>query len=243
MESESGVEAKTYSRILIKLSGEALMGEQNYGLHPPTVERIASELSRTHELGVRICLVIGGGNLFRGIQGVTHGIEPTTADYMGMLGTVINALAIQSALESLGVQTRVLSAIPMHEICEPFIQRRAMRHLEKGRVCIFASGTGNPCFTTDTAAVLRASEMECQVIFKATKVDGVYASDPTIDSDAKRYESITYNETLQKNLKVMDASALALARDQKLPIIVYSILKMGGLQAILEGGGVYTIIS
>lgn len=243
MHNHSSNDQPKYSRILIKLSGEALMGEQDYGLHPPTVERIAKELILTHQLGSEICLVIGGGNLFRGIQGVAHGIEPTTADYMGMLGTVINALAMQSALESRGVQTRVLSAIPMHEVCEPFIQRRAMRHLEKGRICIFAAGTGNPCFTTDTAAALRASEMKCEVIFKATKVDGVYGSDPKVDANSKRYESITYNEALQKDLKVMDAAALALARDNKLPIIVYSVLKRGGLQEILQGGGLYTIIS
>lgn len=242
MESEFPVSKVKYSCVMVKLSGESLMGEQCFGLHPPAVESIADELLPVYRLGVRICLVIGGGNLFRGIQGVAHGMERTTADYMGMLGTVINALAVQSSLEARGVATRVLSAIPMPDVCEPFILRRARRHLEKHRICIFAAGTGSPYFTTDTAAILRASEMNCEVMFKATKVDGVYDKDPTIEPSARRYESVTYNEALQKHLKVIDASALAIARDNKLPIIVCSMAIRGGLQDILEGRGTYTII-
>ncbi len=242
MEAGNSVGRIEYSRVMVKLSGEALMGDQAYGLHPPAVERIADELLLIHKLRARICLVIGGGNLFRGIQGVAHGMERTTADYMGMLGTVINALAMQSSLEARGIEVRVLSAIPMHEVCEPFILRRAMRHLDKGRICIFAAGTGSPYFTTDTAATLRASEMKCEVIFKATKVDGVYDRDPGIHPEARRYGAVSYDEALQKNLKVMDASALAIARDNGLPIIVFSMLEKGCLQRILQGGGTYTII-
>ena len=218
------------------------MGGQKYGLHPPTVERIASEIKQIHELEVEICMVIGGGNVFRGLQGSAQGMERTTADYMGMLATVMNALAMQSALESMDVPTRVLSAIPMDQICEPYIRRRAMRHLEKNRVCIFASGTGNPYFTTDTAATLRASELDCEAIFKGTKVDGVYDVDPRLNEGAARYGRVSFDEVLQKNLKVMDASAIALARDNDLPIIVYSIVESGGLKEILENRGTYTII-
>ena len=232
----------SYKRIMVKISGEALMGSQKYGLHPPTVERIASEIKQIHDLGVEVCMVIGGGNVFRGLQGSAQGMERTTADYMGMLATVMNALAMQSALESMDVPTRVLSAIPMDQICEPYIRRRAMRHLEKNRVCIFASGTGNPYFTTDTAATLRASELDCEAIFKGTKVDGVYDVDPTLNEGAARYGKVSFDEVLQKNLKVMDASAIALARDNDLPIIVYSIIESGGLKEILENRGTYTII-
>jgi uridylate kinase len=231
-----------YKRVLIKISGEALMGPQGYGLHPPTVERIAGEIKDVHDMGVEICLVIGGGNIFRGLQGSAQGMERTTADYMGMLATVMNALAMQGALESLKVFTRVISAIPMDQVCEPYIRRRAVRHLEKGRVCIFAAGTGNPYFTTDTAATLRASEMNCEAIFKGTGVDGVYDSDPRKNPDAKRYTTISYDEFLQKNLKVMDASAIALARDNKLPIIVFSLNEPGGLAGILRGEGTYTTV-
>jgi uridylate kinase len=231
-----------YKRVLIKISGEALMGPQGYGLHPPTVERIAREIKDVHDMGVEICLVIGGGNIFRGLQGSAQGMERTTADYMGMLATVMNALAMQGALESLKVFTRVISAIPMDQVCEPYIRRRAVRHLEKGRVCIFAAGTGNPYFTTDTAATLRASEMNCEAIFKGTGVDGVYDSDPRKNPDAKRYTTISYDEFLQKNLKVMDASAIALARDNKLPIIVFSLNEPGGLAGILRGEGTYTTV-
>ncbi len=229
-----------YSRVMLKISGEALMGDQGFGLHPPTVERIAAEIKSVHDLGVEICLVIGGGNIFRGLQGSAQGMERTTADYMGMLATVMNALAMQGALESLGVYTRVISAITMNEVAEPYIRRRAIRHLEKKRVCIFAAGTGNPYFTTDTAATLRASEMDCEAIFKGTKVDGVYDKDPAKHADAKRYETVTYDEVLAQHLGVMDASAIALARENDLPIIVFSLDEPGGFRTILSGRGTYT---
>lgn len=227
----------TFKRVLLKISGEALMGDQGYGLHPPTVERIAREVQSVHEMGVEICLVIGGGNIFRGLAGSAQGMERTTADYMGMLGTVMNALAMQSALEGLGVYTRVISAIRMDEVAEPYIRRRAVRHLEKKRVCIFAAGTGNPFFTTDTAATLRANEMNCEAIFKGTGVDGVYDKDPRKHADAERYETVSYDEVLQKHLGVMDASAIALARDNHLPIIVFSLSEPGGFRGILSGQG------
>ena len=233
----------TYKRVLLKISGEALMGNQGFGLHPPTVERIAREVKAVHDLGVEVCMVIGGGNIFRGLQGSAQGMERTTADYMGMLATVMNALAMQSALEGLGVYTRVISAIPMDQVCEPYIRRRAVRHLEKKRVCIFAAGTGNPYFTTDTAATLRASEMSCEVIFMGKNgTDGVYDKDPRVHADAKRFDTVSYDEVLQKNLKVMDASAIALARDNKLPIIVFSLDEPGGFKGILAGDGTYTIV-
>ena len=219
------------------------MGGQGYGLHPPTVERIANEIKTVHELGVEICMVIGGGNIFRGLQGSAQGMERTTADYMGMLATVMNALAMQSALEGVDVFTRVISAIPMDQVCEPYIRRRAVRHLEKKRVCIFAAGTGNPYFTTDTAATLRASEMACQAIFKGTKVNGVYDKDPEKHADAVRYDHVTYNDVLAKRLGVMDASAIALARDNRLPIIVFSLDEPGGFKGILAGEGTYTTVS
>jgi uridylate kinase len=231
-----------YKRVLLKISGEALMGDQGFGLHPPTVERIAKEIQAVHELGVELCLVIGGGNIFRGLQGSAQGMERTTADYMGMLATVMNALAMQGALESLGVHTRVISAIPMDQVCEPYIRRRAVRHLEKKRVCIFAAGTGNPYFTTDTAATLRASEMSCEAMFKGTQVDGIYDKDPRANPDAVRYDSISYDEFLQKNLKVMDASAVALARDNNLPIVVFSLADKGGLKGIISGQGTMTVV-
>lgn len=235
--------APKYDRIMLKISGEALMGEQGFGLHPPTVERIAREVKTVHDLGVEICLVIGGGNIFRGLQGSAQGMERTTADYMGMLATVMNALAMQSALESLDVFTRVISAIPMDQVCEPYIRRRAVRHLEKKRVCIFAAGTGNPYFTTDTAATLRASEMACKSILKGTKVDGVYDKDPVKNADAVRFDKITYSDVLAKRLAVMDASAIALARDNGLPIIVFSLDEPGGFRSILDGTGVHTLVS
>jgi uridylate kinase len=230
----------SYKRVLLKISGEALMGDQGYGLHPPTVQRIANEVKSVHDLGVEICMVIGGGNIFRGLSGSAQGMERTTADYMGMLATVMNALAVQSSLEELGVYTRVISAIRMDEVCEPYIRRRAVRHLEKGRVCIFAAGTGNPYFTTDTAATLRANEMACEAIFKGTKVDGIYDKDPMKYDDAVRYDSVTFDECLAKRLKVMDASAIALARDNNLPIIVFSLDEPGGFRGILAGEGTYT---
>lgn len=232
----------SFSRVLLKISGEALMGDQGFGLHPPTVERIAKEVKSVHDLGVEICMVIGGGNIFRGLQGSAQGMERTTADYMGMLATVMNALAMQSALEKLGVFCRVITAIRMDEVAEPYIRRRAVRHLEKKRVCIFAAGTGNPYFTTDTAATLRANEMTCQAIFKGTKVDGVYDKDPVLHTDAKRYEKVSYDEVLAKHLKVMDASAIALARDNNLPIIVFSLDEPGGFRGILDGTGTYTMV-
>jgi uridylate kinase len=234
--------APAYRRVMLKISGEALMGDLGFGLHPPTVERIAREVKSVHDLGVEICMVIGGGNIFRGLQGSAQGMERTTADYMGMLATVMNALAMQSALESLDVYTRVISAIPMDQVCEPYIRRRAVRHLEKKRVVIFAAGTGNPYFTTDTAATLRANEMSCQAIFKGTKVDGIYDKDPMKHADAVRYDRVSYDEVLQKNLKVMDASAIALARDNRLPIIVFSLDEPGGFRGILRGEGTYTIV-
>ncbi|NBZ87885.1 UMP kinase [Stagnihabitans tardus] len=230
----------TYNRVMLKISGEALMGDQGFGLHPPTVQRIAEEVKSVRDLGVEICMVIGGGNIFRGLQGSAQGMERTTADYMGMLATVMNALAMQAALESIGVFTRVISAIPMDQVCEPYIRRRAVRHLEKKRVCIFAAGTGNPYFTTDTAATLRANEMACQAVFKGTKVDGVYNKDPKKHADAVRYDTVSYDECLEKNLGVMDATAIALARDNKLPIVVFSLDEPGGFRAILSGRGTYT---
>ena len=235
--------APAYTRVMLKISGEALMGDQGYGLNPATVRRIAEEVKSVHDLGVEICMVIGGGNIFRGLQGSAEGMERTTADYMGMLATVMNALAMQSMLESMGVYTRVISAIPMDQVCEPYIRRRAVRHLEKGRVCIFAAGTGNPYFTTDTAATLRASEMACQAIFKGTKVDGVYDKDPKKHTDAKRFDRVSYDEVLAQHLNVMDASAIALARDNHLPIIVFSLDEPGGFRGILRGEGTYTRVS
>ncbi len=232
----------TYGRVMLKISGEALMGDTAFGLHPPTVQRIAREVKSVHDMGVEICMVIGGGNIFRGLQGSAQGMERTTADYMGMLATVMNALAMQSALEELKIHTRVISAIPMDQVCEPYIRRRAVRHLEKKRVCIFAAGTGNPYFTTDTAATLRANEMSCEAIFKGTKVDGVYDKDPKKHPDAKRYARISYDEVLQKHLGVMDASAIALARDNHLPIIVFSLDDTGGFKGILAGEGTSTIV-
>ena len=231
-----------FRRVMLKISGEALMGDQGFGLNPPTVERIANEVKTVHDLGVQVCMVIGGGNIFRGLQGSAQGMERTTADYMGMLATVMNALAMQSALEQIGVYCRVITAIRMDEVAEPYIRRRAVRHLEKNRVCIFAAGTGNPYFTTDTAATLRASEMNCEAIFKGTKVDGVYDKDPVKEPDAKRFDRISYDDVLSKHLKVMDASAIALARDNNLPIIVFSLDEPGGFRSILSGTGTCTTV-
>ena len=231
-----------FRRVLLKISGEALMGDQGYGLHPPTVERIAREVKSVHDMGVEICMVIGGGNVFRGLQGSAQGMERTTADYMGMLATVMNALAMQSALERTGAYCRVITAIRMDEVAEPYIRRRAVRHLEKQRICIFAAGTGNPYFTTDTAATLRANEMACEVIFKGTKVDGVYDKDPIKHADARRYDRVTYDEVLAQHLGVMDASAIALARDNNLPVIVFSLDEPGGFRGIIRGEGTYTTV-
>ena len=234
---------RRYKRILLKISGEALMGELKVGLHPPTVTKIAHEIKKVHEQGIEVCLVIGGGNIFRGLQGSAQGMERTTADYMGMLATVMNSLAMQSELEKLNVHTRVISAIPMDQICEPYIRRRAVRHLEKNRVCIFAAGTGNPYFTTDTAATLRAIEMKCEAIFKATKVDGIYDQDPILNPEAKYIEKITYDTALQENLKVMDASAIALARDNCIPINVFSLFETDDFLSIVEGKGRFSLIN
>ena len=236
--------AKTrYKRILLKISGEALMGQLNGGLHPPTVNKIASEIKKVHEKNVEVCLVIGGGNIFRGLQGSAQGMERTTADYMGMLATVMNSLAMQSELEKININTRVISAIPMDQICEPYIRRRAVRHLEKSRVCIFAAGTGNPYFTTDTAATLRAIEMKCQAIFKATKVDGVYDKDPEVNPKAKYLETVTYDMALQEKLRVMDASAIALARDNNIPIVVFSLVETDDFLSIVNGRGKFSLVN
>lgn len=240
MNGHNGAAPAQYGRVMLKISGEALMGDQGYGLHPPTVARIANEVESVQRMGVEVCMVIGGGNIFRGLQGSAQGMERTTADYMGMLATVMNALAMQAALEARGLHCRVISAIRMDEVCEPYIRRRAIRHLEKKRIVIFAAGTGNPYFTTDTAATLRANEMNCEVIFKGTKVDGVYNKDPKKHPDAKRYGEVSYDEVLQQHLGVMDASAIALARDNRLPIIVFSLDEPGGFRTILEGRGTYT---
>ena len=219
------------------------MGDSQFGLDPPIVDLVAKDIISVHKLGVEICLVIGGGNIFRGLQGSAKGMERTTADYMGMLATIMNALAMQSALESYGIHTRVMSAISVDQICEPYIRRRAVRHLEKKRVCIFAAGTGNPYFTTDTAATLRATEMNCEVIFKGTNVDGIYNKDPNISKDAIKYDVVTYDQILQQNLKVMDASAVALARDNKIPIVVFSLKNFGNMKEVIQGNGRFTIVS
>ena len=216
-----------YHRILLKLSGEGLMGERSYGLDPETVERMAAEIQSVHVMGVEICVVVGGGNIFRGVSAAASSIERTTADHMGMLATVINALAVQSALERKGVPTRVQSAIPMAAVCEPFIRRRAMRHMEKGRVVIFAAGTGNPFFTTDTAAALRAVEMGCKALLKGTQVDGVYSADPKKVPDATRFDALTYQDVVAKDLKVMDTAAIVLARDNNVPILVFRFIRPG----------------
>jgi len=231
-----------YRRVLLKLSGEALMGDRDFGLDSAIVERIAREIQAVLRFGVQISIVIGGGNIFRGVAGAASGMERATADYMGMMATVINALALQSALELIGVATRVQSAITMQAVCEPYIRRRALRHMEKGRVVIFAAGTGNPFFTTDTAAALRASEMGCDVLMKATKVDGVYSADPSLVPDAARYERLSYQQVLAQDLKVMDAAAISLARESNIPILVFSLLTEGGFADAVTGRGRYTVI-
>ena len=231
-----------YRRVLLKLSGEALMGDQGYGLDSAMVGQVADEVKSVVALGVQVCLVIGGGNIFRGVAGAAKGMERATADYMGMLATVMNSLAMQSALEQRGVVTRVQSAITMQAVCEPYIRRRAIRHMEKGRAVIFAAGTGNPFFTTDTAAALRASEMGCDALLKATKVDGVYSADPKKVPDAVRYERLGYLDVLSRDLQVMDASAISLARENRIPILVFSIHNKGGFADVVQGKGLYTII-
>ncbi len=231
-----------YSRILLKLSGEALMGEGAFGIDPVTTARVAGEIAEAVRSGHELCLVVGGGNIFRGLAAAAAGFERATADYMGMLATVMNALAVQNALETLGVDTRVQSAIPMSTVCEPYIRRRAMRHMERGRVVIFAAGTGNPFFTTDTAAALRAAEMGCHALFKGTSVDGVYNADPKKVSGAARYETLSFNRVLADDLKVMDASAVALCRDNDIPIIVFNIRESGNLARVLAGEGTATVV-
>ncbi len=219
------------------------MGDRDFGLDSNTVERIAAEIRHVHEMNVQICLVIGGGNFFRGISSAASAIERTSADYMGMLATVMNALAMQSFIEKQGIHARVLSAIPMSTFCEPFVRRRAIRHLQKGRVVIFAAGTGNPFFTTDTAAALRAAEMDCEALLKGTQVDGVYSDDPKTVKDAERFDRLTYQDALTRNLRIMDASAIALARDNKVPILVFSLHNPGTFAEVVTGSGIYTVIS
>jgi uridylate kinase len=236
-------QARPYRRVLLKISGEALMGEGQYGIDQAVCERIAREVVEAAQAGTEFCLVIGGGNIFRGVQGAAKGMERAGADYMGMLATVMNALAMQNAIEAIGGDARVLSAIPMVTVCEPYIRRRAMRHMEKGRIVIFAAGTGNPFFTTDTAAALRAAEMGCDALLKGTQVDGVYTADPKQDASATRYDRLSYHEVLARDLKVMDASAISLMRENGIPIIVFSIRTRGGLGEVLAGRGVSTIIT
>jgi uridylate kinase len=231
-----------YKRVLLKLSGEALMGRRDYGLDNDTVRAIAVDIGDVVAMGVQVCLVIGGGNLFRGVSGAAAGMERAQADYIGMLATVMNALAMQSALEQRDTPTRVQSAIPMSSVCEPYIRRRAERHMEKGRVVIFAAGTGNPFFTTDTAAALRAAEMQCDALLKGTQVDGVYSADPRKVPDAERFDQLTYLDVLAKDLKVMDAAAISLARENALPILVFNIHAPGAFAAVMRGEGRFTRI-
>jgi uridylate kinase len=232
----------SFNRILLKLSGEALMGEGQFGIDPDAVARLAEEIKAATQSGRTLCLVVGGGNIFRGLAGAAKGFDRSTGDYIGMLATVMNALALQNALEKIGVDTRVQSAIPMATVSEPYIRRRAIRHMEKSRVVIFAAGTGNPYFTTDTAAALRAAEMGCDALFKGTSVDGVYDADPKKVSDAKRYETVTFGKVLSDNLKVMDATAVALCRDNDIPIVVFNLREQGNLARVLDGSGTATIV-
>ena len=231
-----------YKRVLLKMSGEVLMGDKDFGLDPYTINRVAQDIKDVRDTGIEVCIVVGAGNIFRGVAGASAGMDRTTADYMGMLGIAINALALQNALEQLGVPTRVQSAIRMDAICEPYIRRKAMRHMEKGRVVIFSAGTGNPYFTSDTTAALRASEMDCDALFKATKVDGVYTADPKLDSKAERFDKISYMDVLTKDLKVMDATAISLARENDVPIVVFSIMEEGNFKNVMGGNAPCTIV-
>jgi uridylate kinase len=231
-----------YRRVLVKVSGEALMGDGQFGIDIDTVDRIARDVAEAAATGIELCMVVGGGNIFRGLAGSAKGIDRATADYMGMLATVMNALALQAGLERAGVPSRVQSAIAMNNVCEPYIRRRAIRHMEKGRVVIFAAGTGNPFFTTDTAAALRAAEMNCDAMLKATQVDGVYSADPKKDPKAVRYDSLSYHEVLARDLKVMDASAISVSRENRIPILVFSLADQGELARVLAGQGRATII-
>jgi uridylate kinase len=232
-----------YKRILLKLSGEALMGEKQYGIDPKRIADYADEIKTVVDKGVEVAIVSGGGNIFRGVAGASNGMDRVQADHMGMLATVINGLALQSALEEKSIQTRLQSAIEINEVAEPFIRRRAMRHLEKGRVVIFGGGTGNPYFTTDSAAVLRAIEIEADVIIKGTRVDGIYSSDPEIDKNATKFEKISFNEVLAKGLKVMDTTAFTLSQENKLPIIVFDMNKKGNLLKIVSGEAIGTVVN
>jgi uridylate kinase len=234
--------APRFQRILLKLSGEVLMGESGLSIDPETIARVAEEIADVKRQGFELCVVVGGGNIFRGISGAARGMDRTIGDYMGMLATVMNALAVQNALEKIGVDTRVQSAVQMDKVCEPFIQRRAERHLEKGRIVIFAAGVGSPFFTTDSGAALRAAEMKCDALFKGTSVDGVYDADPKKVATAKRYETVSYDTVLSANLKVMDASAVALCRDSNIPIVVFNIRERGNLARVLRGEATATIV-
>ena len=229
-------------RVLLKISGESLMGDDSYGIDVSTVDRVAKEIAQVCKLGVEICLVIGAGNIFRGLSGAADGMDRASADYMGMLATVMNSLAMQNSLERLGFQTRIQSAISMTEVCETYTRRRAIRHMEKNRIVIFAAGTGNPYFTTDTAAALRASEMDCDAIFKGTKVDGIYNKDPMKEEGAIKFDKISYSEVLSKNLRVLDSSAVSLARENNIPIIVFSIKENNGFLNILKGKGSCSVV-
>jgi uridylate kinase len=231
-----------FNRILLKLSGEALIGQGEFGIDPDAVAGLAEEIAHAKGLAHELCLVVGGGNIFRGMAAAAKGFDRATADYMGMLATVMNALALQNALEKLGVDTRVQSAIPMASVCEPYIRRRALRHIEKGRIVLFAAGTGNPYFTTDTAAALRAAEMGCDALFKGTSVDGIYTADPKKVKDAHRYETVSFNKVLSDDLKVMDAAAVALCRDNNIPIVVFNIRQAGNLAEVLAGKGMATVV-
>ncbi len=236
--------ANAYKRVLLKLSGEALMGEEHFGIDPAIAHEMASQIRSVHQRGIQIGVVIGGGNIWRGLSASSKGMDRATADYMGMVATVLNALTLQDALEKEGVHTRVMTAIAMHEVAEPYIRRRAIRHMEKGRVVILAAGTGNPYFTTDTAAALRALELDVDVLLMAkNNVDGVYSADPRTDPDAIRYDRITHQEALERNLRVMDASALALCRDNELPILVFDVTADGAIDRVLEGEHVGTLVS
>ncbi len=232
-----------FKRVLLKMSGEILMGDREYGICPITLARIARDIKEVIDMGVEICIVVGAGNIFRGVSGAANGMERVTADYIGMLATVMNALALQAALEDLDVETRVQSAIPMESVCESYIRRRALRHIEKGRVVIFGAGVGSPYFTTDTPAALRATEMECDALMKATKVDGVYDSDPHKNPDAKKYTQLTYMDVLTQDLKVMDATAISMARENHIPIVVFSIKEEGNFGRVVKGDGAFTIVS
>ncbi len=235
--------AGMFRRIVVKLSGEALTGPDDHGLHAPTVQRIAADLASAVESGTEIAVVVGGGNFFRGIQGATKGIERARADSIGMLATVMNALALEAAIEAEGFAARALSAVPMPSVCQPYSRQATLHHLSKGRICVLAGGTGNPFFTTDTGAVLRAAELSCDAVMKATQVDGVYSADPKRDASATRFDRLTHDEAIRRNLAVMDTAAFALARENSIPIIVFSIAVEGAIRAALEGGGVFTLVT